>query len=130
MAYALRVRRLSPGHGKTRSERDEERARVGRGRRRRERGKERARLASCTRGTTFLRLASRAQRLIKAASARSSSFIPSEHILKLEQYREDQRCPCARMTRKFVKRSKFFEFFVLVVQTGSNRFKSRLPHAC
>ena len=30
------------------------------------------------------------------------------HILKLERYREDQHGPCARMTRKFVKRSIFF----------------------
>ena len=33
---------------------------------------------------------------------------PAAHILKLERYREDQHGPCARMTRKFVKRSKFF----------------------
>ena len=31
------------------------------------------------------------------------------HILKLEQYREDQHGPCARMTRKFVKRSIFLK---------------------
>ena len=30
------------------------------------------------------------------------------HILKLERYREDQHGPCARMTRKIVKRSTFF----------------------
>ena len=29
------------------------------------------------------------------------------HILKLEQYREDEHGPCARMTRKFVKWSIF-----------------------
>ena len=29
------------------------------------------------------------------------------HILKLERYREDKHGPCARMTRKFVKRSIF-----------------------
>ena len=29
------------------------------------------------------------------------------HILKLERYREDQHGPCAKMTRKFVKRSIF-----------------------
>ena len=29
------------------------------------------------------------------------------HILKLERYREDQHGPCARMTRKIVKRSTF-----------------------
>ena len=29
------------------------------------------------------------------------------HILKLERYREDQHGPCARMTRKFMKRSTF-----------------------
>ena len=34
--------------------------------------------------------------------------LTAAHILKLERYREDQHGPCARMTRKFVKRSKFF----------------------
>ena len=36
------------------------------------------------------------------------------HILKLEQYREDQHGPCARMTRKFVKRSIFLFESVLM----------------
>ena len=38
------------------------------------------------------------------------SFVVSSelHILKLERYREDQHGPCARMTRKIVKRSTFF----------------------
>ena len=30
-------------------------------------------------------------------------------LLKLERYREDQHDPCAKMTRKFVKRSKFLK---------------------
>ena len=37
------------------------------------------------------------------------------HILKLERYREDQHGPCARMTRKFVKRSKFCFYFSRVI---------------
>ena len=48
-------------------------------------------------------------------SISSTYNFPSEHvlasavhILKLERYREDQHGPCARMTRKIVKRSTFF----------------------
>ena len=33
-------------------------------------------------------------------------------ILKLERYREDLHGPCARMTRKFVKRSIFFNTYI------------------
>ena len=34
-------------------------------------------------------------------------FFTATHLLKLEQYREDRHGPCARMTRKFVRHSKF-----------------------
>lgn len=37
------------------------------------------------------------------------------HILKLERYREDQHGPCARMTRKIVKRSTFFALTFMAV---------------
>ena len=52
------------------------------------------------------------------------------HVLKSEQYREDQRGPCAGMTRKFVKRSIFLG---LRVGGGGGKmektvFKHQLKH--
>ena len=44
------------------------------------------------------------------------------HILKLERYREDQHGPCARMTRKFVKRSIFLYYSAI----KKNSFESVL----
>ena len=38
-----------------------------------------------------------------------SVLASAAHILKLELYREDEHGPCARMMRKFVKRSIFLK---------------------
>ena len=61
--------------------------------------------------------------LLKASLGTVASVVASAlHILKLERYREDQHGPCARMTRKFVKRSKFFLFPRWRVQECVNFF--------
>ena len=44
---------------------------------------------------------------ISHESRKCSVLASAAHILKLELYREDYHGPCARMTRKFVKRSIF-----------------------
>ena len=58
------------------------------------------------------------------------------HILKLEQYREDQHGPCEKMTRRFVKSSIFFDIWKkptqyckpIILQLKINEFISKNLH--